>query len=101
MYRRAALLVAPLLTAFPALAAEPPYPSRPVRIIVPFAPGGSTDIVARLVGQKLTEAWHQQVVVDNRAGAGGNIGMGLGAQASPDGYTIMAVSSSYVVNPSL
>src|SRR6185436_13879580 len=102
MYRRAALFVAfSCLIAPPATAAEQPYPSRPVRIIVPFAPGGSTDIVARLVGQKLTEAWHQQVVVDNRAGAGGNIGMGLGAQANPDGYTIMAVSSSYVVNPSL
>src|SRR6476660_3254096 len=82
-------------------AADSAYPSKPIRIIVPFAPGGSTDIVARLVGQKLTEAWHQQVVVDNRAGAGGNIGMGLGAQANPDGYTIMAVSSSYVVNPAL
>ena len=89
------------LIALPGFAAEAPYPSRPVRIIVPFAPAGSTDIVARLVGQKLTETWQQQVVVDNRAGAGGNIGMGLGAQASPDGYTIMAVSSSYVVNPTL
>jgi tripartite-type tricarboxylate transporter receptor subunit TctC len=82
-------------------AAESPYPSRPIRIIVPFAPGGSTDVVARLVGQMLTEAWGQQVVVDNRAGAGGNIGMGLAAQASPDGYTLLAVSSSYMVNPTL
>jgi tripartite-type tricarboxylate transporter receptor subunit TctC len=84
-----------------AFAAEATYPSRPIRIIVPFAPGGSTDIVARLVGQKLTEAWGQQVIVDNRAGAGGNLGMGLGARATPDGYTIMSVSSSYMVNPTL
>ena len=102
MYRRVALVVAlSSLAVPPAAGAEQPYPSRPIRIIVPFAPGGSTDIVARLVGQKLTEAWHQQVVVDNRAGAGGNIGIGIAAQASPDGYTILAVSSSYMVNPTL
>jgi tripartite-type tricarboxylate transporter receptor subunit TctC len=77
------------------------YPSRPVRMIVPFAPGGPTDVVARIVAQKLSEAWGEQVVVDNRAGAGGNIGMGLAANASPDGYTLLMVSSSYVVNPSL
>src|SRR5688500_6014316 len=87
------------MATLPAVAAEQPYPTRPIRIIVPFAPAGSTDIVARIVAQKLTEAWGQQAVVDNRAGAGGNIGMGLGAQSTPDGYTIMAVSSSYVVNP--
>jgi tripartite-type tricarboxylate transporter receptor subunit TctC len=102
MRRRVASIVClSLLAAVPAGAAEQPYPSRPIRIIVPFAPGGSTDIVARLIAQKLTEAWGQQVVVDNRAGAGGNIGMSLGAHASPDGYTIMSVSSSYVVNPTL
>jgi tripartite-type tricarboxylate transporter receptor subunit TctC len=89
------------LTAGLALAADATYPSRPIRIIVPFAAGGSTDIIARLIGQKLTEAWGQQVIVDNRAGAGGNIGMGMGAAATPDGHTIMSVSSSYVVNPSL
>src|SRR5215213_10091198 len=102
MRRVAAMLVVlSSLAAAPVFAAEASYPSRPIRIIVPFAPGGSTDIVARIVGQKLTEAWGQQVVVDNRAGAGGNIGMGLAAQASPDGYTLLAVSSSYMVNPTL
>jgi tripartite-type tricarboxylate transporter receptor subunit TctC len=95
------LLVPCCLAVLSAGAAENPYPSHPIRIIVPFAPGGSTDLVARLVGQKLTEAWGQQVVVDNRAGAGGNIGMGLAAQANPDGYTLVAVSSSYMVNPTL
>ena len=87
--------------ALPVPATAQQYPVRPVRIIVPFAPGGSTDVVARIVGQKLTEAWGQQFVVDNRGGAGGNIGMGMAANATPDGYTILAVSSSYMVNPTL
>ena len=80
---------------------SPSYPARPVRLIVPFPPGGPTDVIARFIAQKLTEAWGQQVVVDNRAGAGGNIGMGLAANAAPDGYTILMVSSSFVVNPGL
>jgi tripartite-type tricarboxylate transporter receptor subunit TctC len=70
-------------------------------MIVPFAPGGPTDVIARVIAQKLSEAWAHQVVVDNRAGAGGNIGMGLGASSPPDGYSILVVSSSYVVNPTL
>ena len=82
-------------------AADAPYPSKAVRMIVPFAPGGPTDVIARVVAAKLSEAWSNQVVVDNRAGAGGNIGMGMAAGATPDGYTIAVVSSSYVVNPSL
>src|SRR3954470_23051082 len=85
----------------PARAADAPYPTRPVRMIVPFAPGGPTDVISRVIAQKLTEAWAHQVVVDNRAGAGGNIGIGLATSALPDGYTILVVSSSYVVNPSL
>ena len=82
-------------------AAEPQYPSRPIRIIVPFPPGGPTDVIARFVGQKMTESWGQQVVVDNRTGAGGNVGMGLAANATPDGYTVLFVSSSLMVNPGL
>ncbi len=77
------------------------YPTRPIRFIVPFPAGGPTDAIARIVGQKLTEAWGQQVVVDNRAGAGGNIGMGIAAHASPDGHTVLLVSSSFVANPGL
>ncbi len=77
------------------------YPVKSIRLIVPFAPGGPTDVIARLVGLRLNELWGQQVVVDNRGGAGGNIGMGLAARASPDGYTLLLVSSSFVVNPSL
>lgn len=95
------LLAMCTVIAASASAGEAGYPSRPIRIIVPFAAGGSTDVVARLIGQKLTEVWGQQVIVDNRAGAGGNLGMGLAAKANPDGHTILAVSSSYVVNPTL
>jgi tripartite-type tricarboxylate transporter receptor subunit TctC len=94
-------LAAALLAALCGPLAAQDYPTRPVRMIVPFAPGGPTDVAGRVIAQKLSEAWKQQVVVDNRAGAGGNIGMGLAAHATPDGYTLLMVSSSYVVNPTL
>jgi tripartite-type tricarboxylate transporter receptor subunit TctC len=77
------------------------YPNRPLRLIVPFAAGGPTDTIARVIGQKLTEGLGHQVVVDNRAGAGGNIGMGLAASSAADGHTMIVVSSSFVVNPGL
>ena len=78
------------------------YPDRPIRFIVPYATGGTTDILARIVGQKLSEAWRQQVIVENRAGANGNIGSDLVAKAEPDGYTILlGTSGSNAVNPSL
>ena len=99
MIVRIAAFCAALLTAAPAFAQG--YPNRIVRIIVPFAAGGPTDVVARLVGQKLSEKLGQQFVVENIGGAGGNIGMGNAARAPGDGYTILFVSSSYVVNPSL
>jgi tripartite-type tricarboxylate transporter receptor subunit TctC len=92
------------LSAFsplPSHAAETQFPSRPIRIIVSFPPGATTDVIARIVGHKLTESWGQQVVVDNRGGAGGNIGIGLAANASADGYTVLWVSSSLMVNPGL
>ncbi len=95
------VVLAALAASGAAQAAEPSYPAKAVRMIIPFAPGGPTDVIARVVAAKLSEAWGQQVVVDNRAGAGGNIGMGLAASATADGYTIAVVSSSYVVNPSL
>jgi tripartite-type tricarboxylate transporter receptor subunit TctC len=77
------------------------YPNKIVRIIVPFPAGGPTDVVARVVGQKLSERLGQQFIVENQGGAAGNIGMGNAARAAGDGYTILFVSSSYVVNPSL
>ena len=78
------------------------YPERPVRFIVPFPPGGGTDAFARIVGAKLTEIWGQQVIIDNRAGAQGNIGTALGARATPDGYTMMlAHQGALVINPHL
>jgi tripartite-type tricarboxylate transporter receptor subunit TctC len=77
------------------------YPSRPIKIIVPFAPAGPTDIMARVVASHLGDAIGGSIIVDNRAGAGGNIGIGVAAHAEPDGYTLLITSSAYVVNPGL
>jgi tripartite-type tricarboxylate transporter receptor subunit TctC len=77
-----------------ATAAPASYPERPVRVVVPFPPGGANDIVARITGQKLTERWGRPAVIDNRAGAGGNIGTEIGARAAPDGYTLLIGSGS-------
>ena len=77
------------------------YPTHPVRMIVPFAPAGPTDVFARLVGIKLAERLGQQFYVENMGGAGGNLGMGAAARAAPDGHTILFVSTSFIVNPSL
>jgi tripartite-type tricarboxylate transporter receptor subunit TctC len=98
---RVLALGAGILFASAAFAQVPAYPERTVKIIVPFAAAGPTDVVARLIGQKLTEKFGQQFYIENMAGAGGNLGMGAGAKAAADGYTILFVSSSYTVNPSL
>jgi tripartite-type tricarboxylate transporter receptor subunit TctC len=95
----AACLV-PLLAA--AAASEPLFPQRPVRIVVPQAPGGASDALARIMGQKLGERWRQQVVVDNRPGAGGVIGTDLVAKAAPDGYNLLlAYDGTHAINASL
>ena len=95
------LFCALFASAFP-LYAQSDYPSKPVRIIVQFTPGTSTDIIGRAVGQKLTEAWGQPVVVENKPGAGAVIGTEFAAKSAPDGYTlVMAVSSAFGINPGL
>jgi tripartite-type tricarboxylate transporter receptor subunit TctC len=99
----AALLAAIALVATtPAAAQGASYPTKPVRLVVPFPAGGTTDILARAVAQKLSETWGQQVIVDNRPGAGGNIGSELVAKAPPDGYTLlMGTVGTHAINPSL
>jgi tripartite-type tricarboxylate transporter receptor subunit TctC len=96
------ILLALLSTSFFTAHAQTDYPSKPIRIIVQFTPGTSTDIIGRLVAQKLTEAWGQTAVVDNRPGAGAVIGTEAAAKAPADGYTlVMAVSSAFGINPGL
>ena len=102
--RRKFLHIATGAAAWPVLsrgAFAQAYPARSVRIIVPFAPGGTTDIFARLAAQKLSERLGRQFIVENIGGASGNIGTGQAARAAPDGYTILFAFSSYVVNPTL
>jgi tripartite-type tricarboxylate transporter receptor subunit TctC len=97
-----ALLIGTLLVWFGHAVAQPAYPARTVRFIVPYPPGSGTDIVARMLGQKLAEAWGQQVVVDNRPGAGAIIGVDAIAKAAPDGYTIgIADNGPLAINPAL
>ena len=98
---RSVLVTAAMLSAFAGVAHGQAYPVKPIRIIVPFAPGGSTDILARLVAQKLTEGLGQQTIVENRAGGGSVIGTEIVAKAPPDGYTLLMTSTSTVTNPSL
>src|SRR5688500_5523041 len=91
-----------LLLACPMMAlAQATYPTRPIRLIVPYPPGGSTTIMSRLIGQKLTDSWGQQVVVDNRGGGNTIIGSQALVKARPDGYTILYVTSTHAINPSL
>lgn len=84
-----------------AVACAQSYPAKPVRIIVPFVAGGGSDVTARMVAEKLTSALSQAVIVDNRGGASGNIGINAVAKAPPDGYTLLVMSSNFAVNPSL
>ena len=104
MHRRTRQLVAAALLAAAPLGASAQadgYPSKPIRIIVPFAPGGPVDVVARLLQPRLQETLGQPIVIENRAGAGGNIGTVAVARSAPDGYTLLCTSSAFAVNPSL
>jgi tripartite-type tricarboxylate transporter receptor subunit TctC len=91
------LLLGVLLTCSTLVAAQS-YPNKPIRIIVPFTPGSATDVMARIVGERLNAAWGQPVVVENKPGAGGTIGIRDTARADPDGYTLVLVSSGHAVN---
>jgi len=96
-----ALCLGAAFAAGAASGAEPAYPSRPIRIIVPQSPGASTDLTARLVAQGLSDAWKQPVIVDNRPGSSGIAGSELVARAAPDGHTLMVIASSFAINPAL
>ena len=94
-----ALAASPLLLASPALLAQA-FPSKPIAFVVPYAPGGTTDLVARLVGEHMAKTLGQPVVIENKPGAGGNIGMDAVAKAKPDGYTIgFGAISTNALNP--
>lgn len=95
------LSVVLVLFATTAASAADAYPSKPIRLIIPFPPGGSNDIVGRLIAAKLSETLGKQVVVDNRGGAGGVLGSEMAAKAEPDGYTLLIVSAAYAFNPAL
>src|SRR5689334_13006370 len=94
-------LLCVLALAVAPAAAQQPWPAKPIRFVAPFAPGGGTDFIGRVAAQKLTEAVKQQVIVENRPGAGGTLGAEIGAKAPPDGYTFTIIAGSYSVNPSL
>jgi tripartite-type tricarboxylate transporter receptor subunit TctC len=97
---KALLAVAALALATQALANDP-YPTKPVRVIVPFPPGGATDTIVRIVAQKLSDRYSQQFVVENKPGGGTVIASDLAAKAAPDGYTLLVVTAAFAVNPSL
>src|SRR5262249_12075090 len=97
-------IIATLALSVPTLvgdASGESYPTRSIRLIVPFAAGGPTDVIARVVAQKLSDSFGQQVVVENVPGAGGNTGVAMAAKAPADGYTVLVVSTGFIVNPSM
>jgi len=100
MIKTGAFLAAELVLTSSAVRAQT-YPSRQITLIIPFAVGGSNDMVGRAIGKRLTEAWGQPVIVENRSGAGGMIGTSTVAAAPPDGYTLLLVSSTFTINPAI
>ena len=99
--RRAAFVVACAVAFFGIGAAQAAYPERAITLVIPFAPGGPTDIIARILSVALNQSLGQSIIVDNRGGAAGNIGMGQVARATPDGYTLLLTSTAIAVNPAL
>jgi tripartite-type tricarboxylate transporter receptor subunit TctC len=94
-------LLAAAMTVVPAQAAAQTYPTKPVRLMVPFVPGGNTDIIARVVAPEMSKALGQQLVIENRGGAGSTIGTEVVAKSPPDGYTLLLVSAAHVINPAM
>jgi tripartite-type tricarboxylate transporter receptor subunit TctC len=102
MKTRLALLLLVLAAGLPAAQAQTgKWPDKPVRVVVPFAPGGSTDIIARVLTARLSQEFGQQFIVDNRSGAGGSLGTDIVVRANPDGYTVIIVATSYATNAAL
>src|SRR5882672_11079996 len=101
LLRRFLQLAMAAAAAAPRSARAQSYPDRPVRMIVPYAPGGPTDVITRLLAQQLSEQVGKQFFVENMGGGGGNIAMGRAAKMAPDGYTLLMVNPSYVINPTL
>ena len=101
MKMRHLLMTAPALLLAAGGVSAQTYPSKTVRFIVPYTPGGAADILARAVGAKLTEAWGQSVVVENRAGAGTNLGSEIAAKSPPDGYVLFMPTIANAINPTL
>src|SRR5258708_23457151 len=89
------------LLALPSASVAQQYPAKPIRIVVPFAPGGGSDFIARFMAQRLTTGLGQQVILENKPGAGGMLGIDAGVKSPPDGYTLTLIASSYTVNPSI
>jgi len=96
-----ALIAAPAHAQSPAPGSRQAYPGKPIRLIVPFAPGGGNDLLARIVSQKFQESWGQPVVIENKPGAGGNIGADFVAKSAPDGYTLLLGTNTLTMNPSI
>src|SRR5688500_11954772 len=92
-------MICVLLMFAGAASAQAIYPAKTIRLILPYAPGGSTSAVGRLIGHKLTESWHQQVLIDNRPGGGTMIGSEALVKSPPDGYTLLLVTSTHAINP--
>jgi tripartite-type tricarboxylate transporter receptor subunit TctC len=99
--RVASVVAASLMSCTAAAACAQAYPTKPVRMVIAFAPGGGTDVVGRVIAQKLSELWAHPVVADNRPGAGSTIGTDIVAKSVPDGYTIQTVSMSHALNVAL
>ena len=95
------MVVPALLAGFAVAAVADSFPGKPLRFIVPFPPGGGTDLIARLIGRKLNEVWGYPVVIDNRAGGDGIIGTGVAARSTPDGHTFVIINLSYITLPLL